>query len=32
MIPGELAVFGLDELEEAKEWAAGVNRGRSARP
>ncbi len=23
MIPGELAVFGLDELEEAKEWAAG---------
>lgn len=23
MIPGELAVFGLDELERAKEWAAG---------
>lgn len=23
MIPGELAVFGLDELEGAKEWAAG---------
>ena len=22
MIPGELAVFGLDELERAKEWAA----------
>jgi hypothetical protein len=23
MIPGELAVFGLDELDRAKEWAAG---------
>ena len=23
MIPGDLAVFGLDELERAKEWAAG---------
>lgn len=23
MIPGELAVFGLDEFERAKEWAAG---------
>lgn len=23
MIPGELALFGLDELERAKEWAAG---------
>lgn len=23
IIPGELAVFGLDELERAKEWAAG---------
>ena len=23
MIPGELAVFKLDELERAKEWAAG---------
>jgi len=23
MIPGEFAVFGLDELEHAKEWAAG---------
>lgn len=23
MIPGELAVFGLDEVERAKEWAAG---------
>jgi hypothetical protein len=23
MIPGDLAVFGLDELEPAKEWAAG---------
>jgi len=23
MIPGELAIFGLDELERAKEWAAG---------
>ena len=23
LIPGELAVFGLDELERAKEWAAG---------
>ncbi|WP_297601844.1 STAS/SEC14 domain-containing protein [Mycobacterium sp.] len=23
MVPGELAVFGLDELEAAKEWAAG---------
>jgi hypothetical protein len=22
MIPGEFAVFGLDELEQAKEWAA----------
>ncbi|MCK5752171.1 MAG: STAS/SEC14 domain-containing protein [Mycobacterium sp.] len=23
MVPGELALFGLDELEQAKEWAAG---------
>ncbi len=23
MVPGELAVFGLDELERAKAWAAG---------
>lgn len=23
MVPGDLAVFGLDELERAKEWAAG---------
>lgn len=23
MIPGELAVFKLDELDRAKEWAAG---------
>jgi hypothetical protein len=23
MIPGELAVFGLDELDRAKKWAAG---------
>ena len=23
MMPGELAVFGLDEFEDAKEWAAG---------
>ena len=23
MVPGELAVFGIDELERAKEWAAG---------
>ncbi len=23
MVPGELAVFGLDDLEEAKQWAAG---------
>jgi hypothetical protein len=23
MIPGELALFGLDELEQAKKWAAG---------
>src|ERR1700754_5297264 len=23
MVPGQLAVFGLDELERAKEWAAG---------
>lgn len=23
MVPGELAVFSLDELERAKEWAAG---------
>jgi hypothetical protein len=23
MIPGELAIFGLGELERAKEWAAG---------
>ena len=23
MVPGELAVFGLDELERAKQWAAG---------
>jgi len=22
MVPGELAVFGLDELDRAKEWAA----------
>ncbi|GAA2561907.1 STAS/SEC14 domain-containing protein [Mycolicibacterium diernhoferi] len=22
MVPGELAVFGLDELEQAKQWAA----------
>jgi hypothetical protein len=22
MIPGEVAVFGLDELEDAKRWAA----------
>jgi hypothetical protein len=22
MVPGDLAVFGLDELEQAKEWAA----------
>jgi hypothetical protein len=22
MVPGELALFGLDELERAKEWAA----------
>jgi hypothetical protein len=23
MVPGELAMFGIDELEQAKEWAAG---------
>jgi SpoIIAA-like len=23
IVPGELALFGLDELERAKEWAAG---------
>ena len=23
MVPGEIAVFGLDELDRAKEWAAG---------
>ncbi|MEZ0340801.1 STAS/SEC14 domain-containing protein [Mycobacterium sp. pV006] len=23
MVPGELALFGLDELEQAKAWAAG---------
>ena len=23
MVPGELSLFGLDELERAKEWAAG---------
>ncbi|HYJ55756.1 MAG TPA: STAS/SEC14 domain-containing protein, partial [Mycobacterium sp.] len=23
MVPGELAVFGLDELDQAKVWAAG---------
>ena len=23
LVPGELAVFGLDELERAKDWAAG---------
>lgn len=23
MVPGDLAVFGLDDLEKAKEWAAG---------
>jgi stage II sporulation SpoAA-like protein len=23
MVPGELAVFGLDELDRAKQWAAG---------
>jgi SpoIIAA-like len=23
MVPGELAVFGLDELERAKDWATG---------
>lgn len=23
MVPGELALFGLDELEQAKQWAAG---------
>lgn len=23
MVPGELAIFGLDELEQAKAWAAG---------
>jgi hypothetical protein len=23
MVPGELALFGLDELDRAKEWAAG---------
>lgn len=25
MVPGDLAIFGLDELERAKEWAAGKN-------
>lgn len=24
MVPGELAMFGLDELERAKQWAAGT--------
>ncbi|SPM42409.1 hypothetical protein MNAB215_4629 [Mycobacterium numidiamassiliense] len=24
MVPGELALFGLDELERAKEWAGGA--------
>ncbi len=23
MVPGELALFGIDEFEQAKEWAAG---------
>jgi hypothetical protein len=23
MVPGELGLFGLDELDRAKEWAAG---------
>lgn len=23
MVPGELAIFGLDELDRAKQWAAG---------
>lgn len=23
MVPGEFAIFGLDEIERAKEWAAG---------
>ena len=23
MVPGELAIFGLDELERARQWAAG---------
>ncbi len=23
MVPGEIAIFGLDELDRAKEWAAG---------
>jgi hypothetical protein len=23
MVPGELAMFGLDELDRAKEWAVG---------
>jgi hypothetical protein len=23
MVPGELEVFGLDDLERAKQWAAG---------
>ncbi len=23
MVPGELKLFGLDELEQAKQWAAG---------
>lgn len=23
MVPGELALFGLDDLDQAKEWAAG---------
>ena len=26
MVPGEIAVFGLDELDRAKEWAAGIVR------
>ena len=26
MVPGELKLFGLDELERAKEWAAGLSR------
>lgn len=23
MVPGEVAIFGMDELEQAKQWAAG---------